>query len=142
MDASTVARAVEPAAEAPQPAGTRVLVVDDNVDLVMVLASALKEMGYSVQSAYTGPDALKLAQRWRPDVVLLDIGLPGLDGYEVAKRLRGDPALGNGPKMRLIALTGYSRPADFARASEAGFDAHLVKPYDFEELKKVMAHPK
>jgi CheY-like chemotaxis protein len=82
-----------------------------------------------------------MARQWRPDVVLLDIGLPGLDGYEVAKRLRGDPTLPNGTKMRLIALTGYSRPADLARASEVGFDAHLVKPYNFDELEKVMAHP-
>lgn len=73
-------------------------------------------------------------------MVLLDIGLPGLDGYDVARRLRSGPKLGNaGAQMRLIALTGYGRDADIARGSEAGFDAHAVKPFEFDELEKLMA---
>ena len=124
-----------------EPNGLRVLVVDDNIDLVMMLASSLRHKGYSVQSAYTGPDGLKVALQWRPDIVLLDIGLPGLDGYEVARRLRA--ANGGGPlqqgRPRLIAVTGYGRDADVALAREAGFDAHMVKPYDFDELEKLMA---
>jgi PAS domain S-box-containing protein len=122
--------------------GVRVLVVDDNLDLAMVLSTALRLKGYSVQSAHTGPDGLKAVQQWRPDVVLLDIGLPGLDGYEVARCLRSDRALGDASKsMRLIALTGYGRDTDVELALEAGFDAHLVKPYDFDELEKLMMTP-
>jgi PleD family two-component response regulator len=71
---------------APNPNGMRVLVVDDNIDQTTMLATALRMKGYAVQSAYSGPDGLRVAQRWRPDVVLLDVGLPGLDGYEVARR--------------------------------------------------------
>ena len=122
--------------------GVRVLLVDDNIDLVMMLASTLRHHGYSVQVAYTGPDGLKAAQQWRPDVVLLDIGLPGLDGYEVARRLRADPKFGNaGAKTRLIALTGYGRDSDLAQAREAGFDGHLVKPVEFKTLESMMAAP-
>ncbi|MFN0131546.1 MAG: response regulator [Phycisphaerales bacterium] len=125
----------------------RVLLVDDNVDLVTMLSSALRLKGYTVQSANTGPDGLRMAQHWRPEIVLLDIGLPGLDGYEVARRLRTDagPEGGEagtrtrgGSRMRLIALTGYGQDADIALAHEVGFDGHLVKPCDFDELEKMM----
>lgn len=127
---------VEPGAEeAPQHDGVKVLVVDDNIDQVTMLASALRHAGYSVQSAHTGPDGLKMAMQWRPDLVLLDIGLPGLDGYEVARRLRSDPAT---KTVRLIALTGYARDTDIALSREAGFDAHLSKPLEFGELEKLM----
>jgi CheY-like chemotaxis protein len=113
----------------------RVLVVDDNIDLVIMLTTSLRHRGYSVQSAYTGPDGLKVAQQWRPDVVILDIGLPGLDGYEVARRLRAEQSTSD---ARIIALTGYGRDADVELAREAGFDAHLVKPYEFNELERLM----
>jgi two-component system, chemotaxis family, CheB/CheR fusion protein len=128
-------------AETPHhPAGTRVLVVDDNVDQVELLTHLLRESGYSVQSCYTGPEGLLVAQQWRPDVVLLDIGLPGLDGYEVARRLRRDPIRGDsGAQMRLIALTGYGRDTDIALARQAGFDAHVVKPFEFDALEKLIA---
>ncbi|MDQ5848583.1 MAG: ATP-binding protein, partial [Pseudomonadota bacterium] len=126
------------AGTAQKPKGARVLVVDDNIDLVAMLDSALRDMGYSVQSAYTGPDALKLAQQWRPEVVLLDIGLPGLDGYQVARQLRSDAGSAG---ARLIALTGYGRDTDIALAREAGFDAHLVKPFKIDELEKLMCAP-
>ncbi len=117
----------------------RVLVVDDNMDLVLMLSTALQQKDYSVQTAYNGHDALKVAQGWRPDIVLLDIGLPGLNGYEVARRLRTAPHLGTaGREMRLIALTGYGRDVDIDLAREAGFDAHLIKPYEFNELEKLM----
>lgn len=132
----------EPEGHATQSDGLRVLVVDDNVDLVLMLCTSLRQQGYSVQSAHTGPDGLSVALQWRPDVLLLDIGLPGLDGYEVARRLRIDPQLGSaGNKMRLIAITGYGRTADVALAREAGFDGHLVKPVDFKDLEKMMAVP-
>ena len=119
--------------------GVRVLVVDDNLDLVSAISGLLRLKGYSVQSAYTGPAGLKAVQQWRPDVVLLDIGLPGMGGYEVARRLRSDQTLvDSGESMRLIALTGYGSDADVTLAREAGFDAHLVKPYKFAELEKLM----
>ena len=105
----------------------------------MMLASSLRENGYDVQTAYTGPDGLRIAQNWRPDIVLLDIGLPGLDGYEVARRLRTKEST---QSARVIALTGYGRDEDIARAREAGFDAHLTKPVDFKDLIKVMASGK
>ena len=127
---------------APDPGGMRVLVVDDNIDLVMMLSSALRKKGYAVQVSYTGPDGLQIARQWRPDVVLLDIGLPGLDGYDVARRLRtmplGEVDGGETFRGRIIAVTGYGRDIDIARAGEAGFDAHLVKPFEFDELEKLM----
>jgi PAS domain S-box-containing protein len=124
------------------PAGTRVLVVDDSRDLVMVLSHTLRHWGYGVQNAYTGQDGLAAAIQWRPDIVLLDISLPELDGYEVARRLRNDPTLSNrGEKMRLIALTGYGHLTDIALAHEAGFDAHLTKPYKLDELEELLRSP-
>jgi CheY-like chemotaxis protein len=120
--------------------GIRVLVVDDNSDHVLMLTASLREKGYSVQAAYSGTDGLKTAQQWRPDIVLLDIGLPGLDGYEVAKRIRSGPEL-DLRKARLIALSGYGRDTDIALARESGFDAHLTKPFDFGELVKLMVLP-
>jgi CheY-like chemotaxis protein len=128
-----------PVAEQHKPAGVRVLVVDDSRDLVMVLSHTLRRWGYSVQNAYTGPDGLAAAVRWQPNIVLMDIGLPGLDGYEVARRLRSDPTQSNGgEKMRLTALTGCVHPADILLAREAGFDAHLTKPYKLDELKQLL----
>jgi PAS domain S-box-containing protein len=120
---------------ADDPAGQRVLVVDDNVDLVTMLTSTLRHKGYIVQSAHTGPDGLTIAEQWLPEIVLLDIGLPGLNGYEVARRLRADPGTAD---ARLIALTGYGKESDIALTTEAGFDAHLTKPYEFDELEKLM----
>lgn len=119
----------------PNDNGTRVLVVDDNVDMATVLTSMLRLKGYFVRTCFSGTDGLRIAQEWNPEIVLLDIGLPGLDGYEVARRIRIDPA--NSDK-RLIALTGYGQLSDIALTREAGFDAHLVKPYAFDELEKLM----
>ena len=131
-----------PVAEQNKPAGVRVLLVDDNHDLVMVLGRTLRYLGYGVQNAYTGPDGLAAAVQWRPDIVIMDIGLPGLDGYEVARRLRNDPTLGKGgQQMRLIALTGYGQLTDIALAHEAGFDAHLTKPYELDDLEKLLWGP-
>ncbi len=127
----------------------RVLVVDDNVDLVTMLSAALRHKGYSVRSANTGPEGLRIALEWRPGIVLLDIGLPGLDGYEVARRLRADPVFAvpvdevvtgaeKVVRMKLIAITGYGRDTDITLAREAGFDGHIVKPCDYEELERMM----
>jgi len=120
----------------PNAEDTRVLIVDDNVDLVVVLTRILQQKGYFVQNAASGTDGLALATQWRPNIILLDIGLPGIDGYEVAKRLR---AAGELPRPQLIAVTGYGRDTDIALSREAGFDGHLTKPYDVDELVTLMA---
>ena len=105
----------------------RVLVVDDNVDAAESLAEVLMLSGHDVRLAHTGPAAVEVATAYVPDVVLLDIGLPGLNGYEVARRLRTEPALEG---VRLVALTGYGRDTDLQLSKEAGFDRHMVKPVD------------
>lgn len=114
----------------------RVLVVDDNVDTVTTLAMLVQESGHEVQTAYDGSAVLEAALDFRPNVVLLDIGLPGLNGFEVAKRLRQQPALQNAV---LVALTGYGRESDRQRSQEAGFDHHLVKPGDFGKVLQILA---
>ncbi len=142
----------EPGTGNPKAPAVRVLVVDDNVDLVTMLCGALRHSGYVVQSAYNGPDGLSIAQLWQPDVALLDIGLPGLDGYELARRLRASESLpakvhgqtrkaGGAARMILISVTGYGRDEDIIRAREAGFDGHMVKPCDFSKLEDMMAAP-
>lgn len=113
----------------------RVLVVDDNVDACVVLGHVLRLQGYGVQTAYTGSAALQAALDWRPDLVLLDIGLPEIDGYEIARRLRREPGFKN---VRLVAMTGYGRESDIQLAREAGFEAHLLKPVDLTELEKLL----
>ena len=105
----------------------RVLVVDDNVDTALGLSILLKSSGHDVRTAFDGPTALQAAFDHRPDLMLLDIGLPGLNGYEVAKRIRQDPVLGN---ITLVASTGYGQEADRQNSLEAGFDHHLVKPIE------------
>ena len=122
------------AASAPRPP-RRVLVVDDNQDVADSLLIILQQQGHEVRVAYDGPAALKLAESYLPEVVLLDIGLPGLDGYEVARRLRALPALHG---ALLIALTGYGQPDARRSALDAGFDVHLVKPVDPQTLTDLM----
>jgi PAS domain S-box-containing protein len=119
----------------PEEVRRRVLVVDDNIDHLAMLTAGLQERGYRVQTATSGPDALDAARTGRPEVILLDIGLPGLDGYEVARRLRADAAL---RRARLVALTGYGREGDLEQAREAGFDAHLTKPCTFQDLERAL----
>jgi CheY-like chemotaxis protein len=111
----------------------RVLVVDDNRDLADSLSTLLRIDGYEVGTAYAPKDALELAISFKPAVILLDIGLPGMDGYEVARRLKHTASLKG---VRVVALTGYGKPEDRRRAREAGFDAHLVKPVELAELKR------
>jgi CheY-like chemotaxis protein/anti-sigma regulatory factor (Ser/Thr protein kinase) len=110
----------------------RILVVDDNEDAALMLASGLSTYGHDVRTAPDGPTALDLAEGWHPDVAVLDLGLPVMDGYELARRLaeRGDAA-----GTRLIAVTGYGQEQDRRRSAAAGFDAHLVKPIDIEALQ-------
>jgi signal transduction histidine kinase/CheY-like chemotaxis protein len=114
----------------------RVLVVDDNVDTAKSLAVLLRRSGHDVRTAHDGPTALDVALDYRPDVVLLDIGLPGLDGYEAAKRLRMQPVLENAV---LVAVTGYGQETDRQRSQEAGFAHHLVKPVHFKKVREILA---
>jgi len=117
-------------------ADARILVVDDNVDAAESLADAIEGVGGKVALAHDGPTALALAQRWRPGAVLLDIALPGIDGFEVARRLRADRAMTG---LRLIALTGYDESISAQQAREAGFDAHLVKPTTLARIAQALA---
>jgi PAS domain S-box-containing protein len=113
----------------------RILVVDDNVDAADSLRGVLELSGHDVRVAYEGPTALDLAEAFRPSLVLLDLGLPGMDGHEVARRLRER----HGPSLVLVALTGYGREEDRRRTREAGFDRHLVKPLEPDTLSEVIA---
>jgi signal transduction histidine kinase/DNA-binding response OmpR family regulator len=113
------------------PAGFRTLVVDDNVDAAESLATLLRVRGHEVRTAHDGQSALTVAEDFRPEVVLLDIGLPRIDGYEVARRLRRRPELAG---VHLVSLTGYGQVEDRRRSCEAGFDHHLVKPVSIEIL--------
>lgn len=117
-------------------AGVRVLVVDDNVDSAESMALLLSLDGHDVRTAFDGPGALAVAAEFQPEAVLLDIGLPGMDGYEVAKQMRGLPGL---QKALMIAVTGYGQADDRARSKAAGFDHHLVKPVDPEILSALLA---
>ncbi|MFL6574432.1 MAG: response regulator, partial [Burkholderiales bacterium] len=114
----------------------RILVVDDNVDAAVTLALLLQSLGHETCVVHDGRQALRMALEFRPDVVLLDIGMPGLDGYEVARQLR---ALKRERPLRIIAITGWGQEADRTRSREAGFDVHLVKPVDPTLLTSVIA---
>jgi PAS domain S-box-containing protein len=116
----------------------RALVVDDNRDSGESMCALLRVWGHDVRRAADGAEALKLAAEHRPEVVLLDIGLPGMDGYEVASRLR---ELRLEPEPALVAMTGYGRDEDRRRSAAAGFDHHLVKPLDPDELAALLAGP-
>jgi PAS domain S-box-containing protein len=114
----------------------RVLVVDDNVDAADSLAQLLKAYQHDARTAYDGPAAVEAAVAYRPDLILLDIGLPRMDGYEVARRVRQEPTLAG---VVLVALTGYGLEADREKAKAAGFDHHLTKPADFAKVQDILA---
>jgi CheY-like chemotaxis protein len=112
--------------------------VDDNVAAADMLAALLRLWGHEVRLAYNGPEALAAAAEYRPDLVLLDIGLPLMSGYEVARRLRGQLRL---HQTTLVAVTGYGQEEDRRRSQEAGFDRHLTKPVDADSLQALLASP-
>jgi len=112
-----------------------VLLVDDNGDAVAVIAAWLKRAGHEVHEARDGFAAVELARNVRPDFVFLDLGLPGLDGLDVARRLRSDPQLSG---ARIIAMTGSGREGDRQAAREAGFDQYLLKPVDLEFIRSLL----
>jgi CheY-like chemotaxis protein len=115
-----------------------VLVVDDDRDAGETLCELLELWGHPVWLARDGASGIDAARAHRPDVALLDIGMPGLDGYEVARRLRCEP---DTRQIMLVALTGYGAEEDRRRAREAGFDHHLVKPADPQVLRRLLAAP-
>ena len=135
------AAAPDPAAEAPAQTvpdngSLRVLVVDDNADAAQMLAALLEVQGHAVSVEYDGRGALARARSEHPDVLLLDIGLPDMDGYELARRLRAQP---ENAGATLVALTGYGQSQDRQEARQAGFDHYLVKPADLNEVNDVLA---
>jgi PAS domain S-box-containing protein len=132
-------RAAPPAGARPAPcpaaAGRSILLVDDNVDAARMLASLLELDGHRVHMVHHGDEALPALRRLRPEVVLLDIGLPGLNGYEVARRMRREP---DGENLLVIAITGYGMKDDVHKARQAGFDHHLTKPVNVDDLQSLL----
>jgi signal transduction histidine kinase/CheY-like chemotaxis protein len=118
----------------PLPTSPRVAVVEDNPDSRLLLAEVLELKGFTVLTAGDGPSALQIAEQDRPQAFVIDLGLPGMDGYEVAKRIRRI----DGDKVLLVALTGYGAPDDLQRAQEAGFNHHMTKPADLERLEHLL----
>jgi CheY-like chemotaxis protein len=117
----------------------RVLVVDDNLDAAVSLALMLKLMGHEVRTAHDGLEGVAAAHDFRPDVVILDIGMPRLNGYDACRRIREQPW---GRQMVIFALTGWGQQEDKARSQAAGFDGHLVKPVQPGDLKTLLTELK
>jgi signal transduction histidine kinase len=128
----------EDAGDAAPTPGRRILVVDDNVDAAESLALLLRLQGHDVAVAADGPTALEKARAERPEVIFLDLGMPGMDGYEVARRLRQLPDVG---PVRLVALTGWGQEEDRRRTRQAGFDHHVVKPVEPDALHQLLSQP-
>ena len=136
IDAAEVAPST-PARVAP-PRGQRVLVIDDNVDATDTMVAMIELLGHAAQGAYSGDAGLAAAEHFRPDVVLLDLNMPGLDGFAVVRRLRAR----FGDAITIAAVTGYGREGDQRATLETGFDAHLTKPVGPEQLDAVLARPR
>jgi CheY-like chemotaxis protein len=124
-----------PPKAAPPVSRHRVLVVDDNEDAAETLAEMVRMLGHDAEVAYDGPSAVRRVGEYHPDVVLCDIGLPGMDGYEVAHQIR----FTEGPGVRLVAISGYAQPEDVTRAGQAGFDEHVAKPCSPEEIERLLS---
>ena len=114
----------------------RILLVEDYPDCAAMTAVVLSQYGYTVEVARNGPEALAACRQQRPDAVLLDIGLPGMSGFEVAKQLRDE--FGSATPF-LVAVTGYGRVGDYRQSAAAGIDVHLVKPVDMNELDRILS---
>jgi CheY-like chemotaxis protein len=138
LEARTEPSLENSAAEGPAVAGStrRVLVADDHQDSASSLAMMLQLLGNEVRVARDGLDAVGLAERFRPQVILMDLGMPNLDGYEATRRIREQPW---GAEVVIVALTGWGQEADRVKSKAAGCDAHLVKPVDLPDLEKILA---
>jgi two-component system CheB/CheR fusion protein len=121
----------------PNARARRVLIIEDNADSADALALLVRSLGHESAVARDGPTALAIAERFRPDIALVDIGLPGMDGYELARLLRADPRYA---QLYLVAMTGYGREEDRSAARAAGFDVHLVKPAEIDDLQALLAN--
>ena len=117
----------------------RILLVDDNADLTATMAAILTKLGHEVRTAGDGPAAIDLAAQFQPEFILVDIGLPGMNGYEVAQFLRTQPGM---TEVMLVAMTGYGQAQDRQRSKEAGFDDHLVKPVPIRAIQELLATPR
>jgi CheY-like chemotaxis protein len=115
----------------------RVLIVDDGIDAAVSLSLLLQLGGHTTALAHDGVAAIKAAVEFKPDIVLLDLGLPGMDGYEVARAMRRQPELGN---PLLVAVTGWDAPEDRLRAKQAGFDEYLTKPVDISTIELLLTN--
>ena len=109
--------------------------IDDHRDTLHTMGALLGKLGHETVTAETGEEALRAAAEFHPDLILSDIGLPGMDGYAFARRIRTDPSL---CPRRLVAVTGYGQPVDQERAYEAGFDQHITKPVGLEDLCRIL----
>jgi CheY-like chemotaxis protein len=125
-----------PPAPLPSLNALRIVIIEDNQDTAKTLRVLLIRYGHEVEMAHTGPAGVETVRKWRPNVVLCDLGLPEMDGYEVARALRRDPETAS---LRLIAVSGYGQEEDRRRSEEAGFDLHLTKPIDPVELQRLLA---
>jgi CheY-like chemotaxis protein len=114
----------------------RILIVEDNLDTVHSFALLLHDMGHKVEYAINGWVAIDVARRFRPQIVFLDLGLPGMDGFELCRRIRKEPGL---ESTRVIALTGYGQEEYRQRSSEAGCELHLLKPFDVKYIESLLA---
>jgi two-component system CheB/CheR fusion protein len=136
LQLAPVAAPVVVAAAAVESTRRRILIIEDNVDSAESLRAVLEMNQHAVSVAYNGPDGLAQARLFRPEVVLCDIGLPGMDGYEVARAFRADQEL---RRTCLVALSGYAAPEDVERSSQAGFQHHLAKPPQIDRLAALLA---
>jgi CheY-like chemotaxis protein len=136
--ADTLREVASSAEDAPSLRGIRVLVVDDNADQVEMMTEMLRLEGMSVMTAANAADALLAAKSWKPEVLMLDIAMPGMDGYDLLARMRGDAGVPQGA-LPAIAITGFASESDQTRARAAGFQGHLAKPFEVQALRRMIA---
>ena len=137
VDTAAVVEQSPAAAIAARPCQKRVLIVDDNQAAANLLSTVVERLGNVVRVAYDGQEAIEVADGFKPDIVLMDLAMPRLDGYEAARHIRGQPW---GQEMMLVALSGWGQDGHKKRAQEAGFDHHLVKPADPGQLERLLAN--
>jgi CheY-like chemotaxis protein len=131
-------QSMQPAAESTARRRLRIVVADDDRDAVLTLATVLEHEGHEVREVYRGSEVLRMVRDFDPDVALIDIGMPGMTGYDVARELR---QLFGRNRPRLIAVTGWKKSSDRMLAKMAGFDHHLAKPFETDELLRLLAQP-
>ncbi len=114
----------------------RILLIDDNQDFAFLMKSVIQLLGYNIELAYDGAEGMEKAQEYRPDIILCDIGLPRMNGYEFARNIRENDLLRH---SYLIALTGYARPCDIKQSTDSGFNRHLSKPIDATTISEIIS---